>query len=75
MADPRGKFVNLTEKRVNKTIKDIRLIGNLSNRSNYRYTEDDVTEIFSALEKEIKQAKERFLAHQSGEEKPFQLQK
>jgi hypothetical protein len=59
----REKFVDLAQKRVNKTIKDIRLVSNLSNRSNYKYTEEDVRAIFSALEKELRQARERFQVH------------
>ena len=70
----REKFVELAEKRVNRTIKDIRLIGNLSNRSNYKYEEVDVRLIFTALERELKQARERFHSHLSDSaEKRFQL--
>ena len=32
-----------------RALKDIQLIGNLSNRSNYDYTEEDVTRIMKAL--------------------------
>ena len=35
------KFVELAEKRVNKTIKDLRLIGNLANKANYDYENID----------------------------------
>lgn len=75
MADKsRGKFVELAEKRVNKAIKALRLIGNLSNRSNYKYADEDVRLIFGALDKELKQARERFQTHLSeAAEKPFQL--
>jgi len=50
----RAKFVELAEKRVTRTIKDIRLAGNLSNKSNYSYTDQDVRKIIRALEAEIK---------------------
>jgi len=56
----RDKFVKLAEARVNKTLKDIQLIGNLSNRSNYDYTEADVEMIFKALSQEIAACKKRF---------------
>jgi len=46
----RAKFVNLARKRVSRALKDIRLIGNLSNRSNYDFTENDV----AAVDKLIK---------------------
>ena len=56
----REKFVALAEKRVAKAIKDLRLIGNLSNKSNYSYTEQDVKKIVNALNDEIKLLKKRF---------------
>ena len=34
------KFVELANKRVNKAIKDIRLIANLGNKGNYSYSEE-----------------------------------
>lgn len=56
----RQKFVQLAEARVNKTLKDIQLIGNLSNRSNYDYTDEDVERIFKALSQEVTACKKRF---------------
>lgn len=56
----REKFVNLAEKRVTKTIKELRLIGNLSNKSNYSYTDKDVKKIIGALNSEIKKLKQKF---------------
>ncbi|MDF1813017.1 MAG: hypothetical protein P1V20_12410 [Verrucomicrobiales bacterium] len=58
--DRREKFVDLAEKRVNKAIEQIKLIGNLSNRSNYTYTDDDVTKIYRALKKGLDEMKSRF---------------
>ena len=46
------KFVDLAQKRVSKALKDIQLIGNLSNRSNYDYAEEDVAKIIKALSDE-----------------------
>ncbi|WP_330110672.1 hypothetical protein [Methylophaga thalassica] len=54
------KFIRVAERRVNNAIKTIRLIGNLSNRTNYSYTEHDIELIFSALNKELKACQERF---------------
>ena len=56
----RQKFVKLALARVNRTLKDIQLIGNLSNRSNYDYADDDVDKIFKALNQEIAACKKRF---------------
>ncbi len=60
MRDKRKKFVDLAEARVNRAIKDIRLIGNLANRSSYEYSGGDAKEIFRALQKELDAAKSRF---------------
>ena len=42
------RFVRLAEARVNKIIKMVRLLGNLSWSSNYEYTTDQVAQIFKA---------------------------
>jgi hypothetical protein len=52
--------VRLAEARTRKAIRDLRLIGNLSNRSNYSYGEEDVRKIFRALTEELRRAQRRF---------------
>lgn len=69
----RDKFVQLAEARVSKALKDIRLIGNLSNRSNYDYTEQDAKKIYSALKKAVDEMKQRFDRNGAGEEEIFKL--
>ena len=56
----REKFIELAESRVKKTITNLRLIGNLSRKNNYEYTNEDVKKIISALEKELKNVKDLF---------------
>jgi len=56
----RAKFVNLAKKRVSRALKDIQLIGNLSNRSNYDYTENDVAKIIKALTDEVSACRKKF---------------
>ncbi|MDN8617298.1 hypothetical protein [Variovorax ginsengisoli] len=60
MNDKREKFVELAEARVSRTIKDLQLIGNLSNRSAYEFTDADVRKMFLALQKALDTAKARF---------------
>ena len=67
----RGKFVELAEKRVSRALKDIKLIGNLSNRSNYSYTDDDVKKIVKVLKDSLDEMKSRF--DRKGEDKDFQF--
>jgi len=63
----REKFIELANKRVNNTLNEIRLVGNLSNGSNYEYTEKQVREIFSVLQDELNRSKLRF---RTGESRP-----
>jgi ribosome-associated toxin RatA of RatAB toxin-antitoxin module len=69
----REKFVELAEKRVFRAIKDIRLISNLSNKSNYSYTDEDVRKIIRALDVEVKKLKQRFESHGVQDEVVFKL--
>jgi len=56
----REKFVDLARNRVSKALKNIQLIGNLSNRSNYDYTEEDVAKIMKALSDEVSACRKKF---------------
>ena len=70
----RERFISLAEARTRKAIKDIRLIGNLSNRSNYSYEMTDVSRIFKALEQELRDARLKFDASRgSGKQVDFSL--
>lgn len=55
------KFRRLAKLRGERVLKDLRLVGNLSNRNNYDYTEAEVRALFSAIEDELKLAKVGFL--------------
>ncbi len=56
----RENFVRLAENRTNKILEMIRLLGNLSNTSNYTYTKADVEKIFGTIEKELSDTKKKF---------------
>jgi len=56
----REKFVQLAEKRVVRAIHAIRLVGNLSNRSNYSYTEEDAKKIIRTLQTALDEMKAKF---------------
>lgn len=70
----RERFVRLAEARTNKIIDMVQLLGNCSNKSTYEYTEEDVQHIFSAIEKEVKAAKQKFYASEEKTTK-FKLNK
>jgi hypothetical protein len=54
------RFKRIAEKRTNDIIRRIRLLGNCSNRSSYDYTDQQVSKIFAAVDKEVKEARARF---------------
>lgn len=74
--DPkRDRFVRLAEKRVTRAVEAIRLVGNLSERSNYRYTPEEARVLLSALEHELSATKSRFKASDSkSKRRPFSFE-
>ena len=69
------KFVELANKRVNKTIKDIQLIGNLANKQNYDFTEQQARQIIKALQQELDDVKQSFMSTNITNKKIFVLDK
>ena len=65
----RDRFVRIAEARTNKILEMMRLLGNCSSKSNYDYTDEDIKKIFGALEKELKNTKNKFLGVDSSNEK------
>lgn len=73
MKDKREKFIELAEKRVNKALKQIQLVGNLSNKRNYDYNEEDYKKIFKAIDDEVKSMKRKFIDADSESRTKFRL--
>lgn len=71
--DKSAKFVELANKRVNKAIRDLKLIANLSNRQNYRYSEDQAKKIVKALQNEVDMVKQSFLSNEEAGRTVFKL--
>ena len=59
-SDKMQRFEELGEKRMLEVIKKIRLIGNLSNKNNYEYTEKHVKKIIASLQNEINVLENKF---------------
>lgn len=73
--EDREKFVRLATKRVSSALKSIQLISNLSNKSNYDYTDDDVQKIFKALQEEMNACRKKFeLAQKRQSNTQFRLE-
>ena len=63
------RFIRLAEARVNKIIKMVRLLGNLSGSSNYSYTDSQVEQIYDALQTELDKSRKRFTAAKTGKKR------
>ena len=53
-------FKRLATKRTNKVLKSLQLLGNLANKRNYAYTEEDYKAMFGAIEEEYRLTKAKF---------------
>jgi ABC-type Fe3+-hydroxamate transport system substrate-binding protein len=71
--DKSAKFIELANKRVNKAIKDIQLIGNLANRQNYEFNDEQAKKILKALQQELDIIKQNFQAAEDAIKKNFKL--
>ena len=54
------KFKRLAEQRVNAILDKLRLLGQLSNKSNYGYTEEQVEATFRAIQQELNSTRAKF---------------
>lgn len=73
MRDKRAKFVELANKRVNRSIKDLKLVGNLSNKSAYEFTDEDAKKILRALQREVDSIRARFADNVGSTDLDFSL--
>lgn len=71
--DARNKFIELANKRVTRTIKDLRLVGNLANKRAYSYSENDAKKIIRALQREVDVLKARFRGDDGEDDSIFSL--
>ncbi len=69
------RFERLAERRVTETLRRFRLIGNLSNRHNYEYSEEHVRQILDALDTGMRQLKQRFRQEDSQGGETFSFRK
>ena len=54
------KFKRLATYRTNEVLKKLRILGNLSNKSNYDYSGEEISKIFSAIDTQLKTIKAKF---------------
>lgn len=56
----RQRFKRLANQRVNKVLNQLRVLGNLANKSYYDYNEDDINKMFRAVDTQLKAVKGKF---------------
>ena len=75
MSVKRDNFIRLAEARVTRAIDSMRVIGNLSNRSNYEYGDEDVRKIITTLQAELTALKAQFKTKSGVSAQGFKLKK
>lgn len=59
------RFIRVGEKRTKRILKELEILANLSNKSHYSFTEDEVRKIFDAIESQLQETKAQFLIGRS----------
>jgi len=67
---PGERFKRIATVRTNAVLDRIRILGNLSNRQMYSYSEEDINKIFSAINRQLKEVRAKF---NSQKQKKFKL--
>jgi hypothetical protein len=67
------RFERIAERRVNEALRALRLLGNLSDRRNYAYTEDQVALMLGAIEQGCRALKSKFKAEPGNDRAEFKF--
>lgn len=73
MRNKREKFVELATRRVNRAIRELRLVGNLANKASYDYGAEDAKKIIRALTRELDALRARYGGSGNGSDSEFTL--
>ena len=58
--DKKGNFKRIAEARTSKLLDALVLLGNLSNKSYYEYSQEQVDAMFDAIQEELDNQRKRF---------------
>lgn len=58
----RERFLRLASYRTNEVLKKLNVLGHCSNKSAYKYTNEEINKIFIEIERKVKEIKSRFSA-------------
>ena len=64
--DRAQRFKRIATYRTSEVLDKLRLLGNLSNKTNYEYTDEEINKIFSAVESQLKTVKAKFASSKKG---------
>ncbi len=67
---PEERFKRIAIVRTNAVLDRLRILGNLSNRQMYSYSEEDINKIFSTINKQLREVRAKF---NSQKQKGFKL--
>ncbi len=63
----KDRFKRLATLRTNAVHDKLRLLGNLANKTNYDYDEEDIRKVFSAVESQLREIKLKFSGNKKKE--------
>lgn len=66
LAAKHDKFVELAQSRVTNALEKISLIGNLANKNNYEFSEEEIAKIFKAIDDTCETVEASFKAALAG---------
>jgi hypothetical protein len=67
----KARFKRIAEKRTNRILNDIRLLGNTGNKTLYQYEQADVDKIFNIIDTKLTETRAKFKTRKKDE--PFTL--
>jgi hypothetical protein len=67
------RFERIAERRVNETLRSLRLLGNLADRRNYAYSDEQVNAMIAAIDSEFRSLRLRFKSELEPGDKPFRF--
>ncbi len=60
---PEERFKRIATVRTTAVLDRLRILGNLSNRQMYSYSEEDIEKIFSAINRQVREVRAKFNSH------------
>ena len=73
MENKKENFKRIAEKRTNKIIESISKLQNLLNSSFYEFTDEQIEQVFNAIQSELDNQKRAFKDNKKKENRKFEL--